>query len=375
VSLIHKMEGITQSMKKFNVGENQEFELPEKYEFVRALGKGAYGFVCLFKIGSQGDKEVAVKKVKIQEEMTEARRVYREIKILQNMDHPNVLKIVEIVAQQDYSAFNTVFLATDFYPADLQQIIKSSQKLTDAHVQTFMYQLFRGLKYIHSANVLHRDLKPNNILVNRQCDLVICDFGLARMHDESDEDADMTQYVVTRWYRAPELIMLVKDYDAAIDVWSAGCIMAELITRKPIFPGADYVKQLECIIKVVGTPSKEDIANMKGNERASRYAASLGSGPGSKVPSLLQPFEAAPLAIDLIDKCLAFNPTSRITAEGCLEHMYMAAVRDASSELESKSPLDPGDFVDVERSDISLDEVKTKIFSEIAIFRKTTEGR
>eukprot|EP00284_Hemiselmis_tepida_P004370 CAMPEP_0174949402 /NCGR_PEP_ID=MMETSP1355-20121228/91456_1 /TAXON_ID=464990 /ORGANISM="Hemiselmis tepida, Strain CCMP443" /LENGTH=168 /DNA_ID=CAMNT_0016196963 /DNA_START=54 /DNA_END=557 /DNA_ORIENTATION=- len=168
-------------MKKFRVGENQEFELPDKYEFVRALGKGAYGFVCLFKIASQGDREVAIKKVKIQEEMTEARRVYREIKILQNMDHPNVLKIVEIVAKQDISDFNTVFLATDFYPADLQQIIKSSQKLTDAHVQTFMYQLFRGLKYIHSANVLHRDLKPNNILVNRQCDLVICDFGLARM--------------------------------------------------------------------------------------------------------------------------------------------------------------------------------------------------
>ena len=103
-------------------------------------------------------------------------------------------------------------------------------------VQTFTYQLLRGLKYIHSAHVLHRDLKPNNILVNRDCDLAICDFGLARMANESDADKDMTQYVVTRWYRAPELIMLAKDYTAAIDIWSAGCIMAELLSRRPLFP-------------------------------------------------------------------------------------------------------------------------------------------
>jgi len=365
--------GESVQLRRVQVGENQVFELPEHYEFVRALGKGAYGFVCLFK-DAKTDNEIAVKKVMIQEEMTEARRVFREIKILQNMNHPNVLKIINIVSKAEYAQFDSVFLATDFYPADLQHIIKSPQKLTDAHVQTFMYQLFRGLKYIHSANVLHRDLKPNNILVNRQCDLVICDFGLARMHDESDEDADMTQYVVTRWYRAPELIMLVKDYDAAIDIWSAGCIMAELITRKVVFPGADYVKQLECIVKLVGTPTKEDITAMGGNERASRYAASLGSGPESKLGAMLAPFDPNPLAVDLLKRTLAFNPTKRVTAADCLQNMYFSDVRDEPSEFEREAPLDLQAFTDVERSDATLEQVKQKIFTEVGIFRANNQS-
>lgn len=114
-------------------------------------------------------------------------------------------------------------------------------------LQYFLYQILRGLKYIHSANVLHRDLKPSNLLLNANCDLKICDFGLARVTSETDF---MTEYVVTRWYRAPELLLNSSDYTAAIDVWSVGCIFMELMDRKPLFPGRDHVHQLRLLMEV-----------------------------------------------------------------------------------------------------------------------------
>lgn len=114
-------------------------------------------------------------------------------------------------------------------------------------MQYFLYQILRGLKYIHSANVLHRDLKPSNLLLNANCDLKICDFGLARVTSETDF---MTEYVVTRWYRAPELLLNSSDYTTAIDVWSVGCIFMELMDRKPLFPGRDHVHQLRLLMEV-----------------------------------------------------------------------------------------------------------------------------
>jgi mitogen-activated protein kinase 1/3 len=115
-------------------------------------------------------------------------------------------------------------------------------------VQYFLYQLLRGLKYVHSANVLHRDLKPSNLLVNANCDLKIADFGLARTTSDTNF---MTEYVVTRWYRAPELLLNCSEYTEAIDVWSVGCIFMELLNRKPLFPGKDYVQQLVLITEVL----------------------------------------------------------------------------------------------------------------------------
>jgi mitogen-activated protein kinase 1/3 len=117
-----------------------------------------------------------------------------------------------------------------------------------SQVQYFLYQLLRGLKYVHSANVLHRDLKPSNLLVNANCDLKIADFGLARTTSDTNF---MTEYVVTRWYRAPELLLNCSEYTEAIDVWSVGCIFMELLNRKPLFPGKDYVQQLVLITEVL----------------------------------------------------------------------------------------------------------------------------
>lgn len=126
-------------------------------------------------------------------------------------------------------------------------VVNNSFLICAILLQYFLYQLLRGLKYIHSANVLHRDLKPSNLLLNANCDLKICDFGLARVTSETDF---MTEYVVTRWYRAPELLLNSSDYTAAIDVWSVGCIFMELMDRKPLFPGRDHVHQLRLLMEV-----------------------------------------------------------------------------------------------------------------------------
>lgn len=161
---------------------------------------------------------------------------------------------------------------------DLFKLLKT-QKITNDHICYFTYQILRGLKYIHSANVIHRDLKPSNILLNCNCDLKICDFGLARVADpEHDHVGILTgkrsalagagrwdahlelaiaEYVATRWYRAPEIMLNSKAYTQSIDVWSVGCIMAEMIGNRPLFPGKHYLNQLSLILNVVGSPSDE----------------------------------------------------------------------------------------------------------------------
>lgn len=143
---------------------------------------------------------------------------------------------------------------------DLAQILKSDQPLTQDHTKFFIYQLLRGLKFIHSADVIHRDLKPRNLLVNANCDLKICDFGLSRAILESQKKSvELTDYVTTRWYRAPELLLSWPDYTTAVDVWSVGIIFAELLKRKPFLPGNNSSDQLLRIFDIIGTPTDAEI--------------------------------------------------------------------------------------------------------------------
>ena len=148
------------------------------------------------------------------------------------------------------------------------------QRLSNDHICYFLYQILRGLKYIHSANVLHRDLKPSNLLLNTTCDLKICDFGLARVADpEHDHTGFLTEYVATRWYRAPEIMLNSKGYTKSIDIWSVGCILAEMLSNRPIFPGKHYLDQLNHILGILGSPSNEDLACII-NEKVSLHHAS-----------------------------------------------------------------------------------------------------
>ncbi|ROJ66336.1 Serine/threonine-protein kinase NLK [Anabarilius grahami] len=150
----------------------------------------------------------------------------------------------------------TRYVVTELMQSDLHKIIVSPQPLSSDHVKVFLYQILRGLKYLHSAGILHRDIKPGNLLVNSNCVLKICDFGLARV-EELDESRHMTQEVVTQYYRAPEILMGSRHYSNAIDIWSVGCIFAELLGRRILFQAQSPIQQLDLITDLLGTPSLE----------------------------------------------------------------------------------------------------------------------
>ncbi|NXY87696.1 MK11 kinase, partial [Alcedo cyanopectus] len=185
-------------------------------------------------------QKVAVKKLSRPfQSLIHARRTYRELRLLKHMKHENI-SILLFLNEVCFLVFLSMlyfhrYLVTNLMGADLNNIVKC-QKLTDDHIQFLIYQLLRGLKYIHSAGIIHRDLKPSNLAVNEDCELRILDFGLARQTDD-----EMTGYVATRWYRAPEIMLNWMHYNQTVDIWSVGCIMAELLKGKALFPGNDCI--------------------------------------------------------------------------------------------------------------------------------------
>ena len=241
----------------FQAGKEQ-FTVDKKYSMIRTIGSGAYGTVISAKDFQHGTN-VAIKMIpRAFHDEIDAKRILREIKLLKHFRHENIISILDMMPPlaRHVEDFNDVYIVTDLMETDLHRIIYSKQSLSIDHVQYFLYQVLRALKYMHSANVLHRDLKPSNLLVNSNCDLKVCDFGLARGITE-DHDVDLengnsgsmllTEYVVTRWYRAPEIMLACHEYSKPSDIWSVGCIFAELLGRKPFFPGDDYIDQVSQI--------------------------------------------------------------------------------------------------------------------------------
>jgi len=339
------------------------FEVKKKYVPIKPIGKGAYGIVCSAKDEKLNTK-VAIKKItNAFENVVDAKRTLREIKLLRHLRHENIVPITDCMLpskEEEYS-FNDVYVMYELMDTDLHQIIRSDQPLTDDHCQYFIYQLLRGLKYIHSADVLHRDLKPSNLLLNANCDLKICDFGLARTNTQDTNRDFMTEYVVTRWYRAPELLLSCAEYSVAIDVWSCGCILAELLGRKPLFPGKDYVHQLNLITKVIGTPDEQDLYFVT-SDKARRYLRQL---PYSKPMDFKRLYpEANPLACDLIEKMLIFNPEKRINVEECLKHPYLASLHDTNDEPVADAPFTFA-FEQHNGGEMSEETVRRLIFQEL----------
>jgi serine/threonine protein kinase len=204
---------------------------------------------------------------------------------------------------------------------DLSQIIRSPQTLKDQHVQYFSFQLIDALNYLHSHNVIHRDLKPRNLLVNCDCLLKIADFGLARVYTESNNSkiVAMTEYVTTRWYRAPEILVGYHKYTAAVDMWAAGCIISEMISRVPMFPGSSSKKQLDAIIKIMGSPPRSfSLKSRKASYR--QYLQQIQKIEPKHFPTIYP--SATPESIDLIQRLLIFDPDERFTAKDALNHMY-----------------------------------------------------
>lgn len=352
-----KKEGSKKGKHNFLLWKNL-FEIDLKYVPIKAIGKGAYGVVCSARSTDTGDK-CAIKKItNAFDNVTDARRTLREIKLLRHLTHENIIAVKDIMPPSSRNDFKDVYLVYELMDTDLHQIIRSSQTLTDDHCQYFIYQILRGLKYVHTANVLHRDLKPSNLLLNASCDLKICDFGLART---SNEKGFMTEYVVTRWYRAPELLLSCEDYSASIDVWSVGCIFAELLGRKALFPGKDYIQQLKLIIQVLGSPADEDLAFIQ-SDKARSYIKTLPFQP--KVPFTKLYPHANPLAVDLLEKMLVFDPKKRITVEQALRHPYLGSLHDESVEPVAQKTFDfEFDFEDDQH--LKEEELRDRVFEEM----------
>ncbi|KAM4566164.1 serine/threonine-protein kinase NLK isoform 1-T2 [Odontesthes bonariensis] len=286
----------------------------------RPIGYGAFGVVWSVTDPRDG-KRVALKKMpNVFQNLVSCKRVFRELKMLCFFKHENVLSALDILQPPHIDYFEEIYVVTELMQSDLHKIIVSPQPLSSDHAKVFLYQILRGLKYLHSAGILHRDIKPGNLLVNSNCVLKICDFGLARV-EESDESRHMTQEVVTQYYRAPEILMGSRHYSNSIDIWSVGCIFAELLGRRILFQAQSPIQQLDLITDLLGTPSMEAMRTACEGARAH-----ILRGP-HKQPSLPVLYtlssQATHEAVHLLCRMLVFDPAKRISAKDALAHPYL----------------------------------------------------
>ncbi|GAB0181136.1 mitogen-activated protein kinase 15 [Grus japonensis] len=333
----------------------------QKYEIKRRLGKGAYGIVWKA-IDRRTGEIVAVKKIfDAFRNRTDAQRTFREIMFLQEFgEHPNIIKLLDVIrAQND----KDIYLIFESMETDLHAVIKKGNLLKDIHKCYILYQLLKATKFIHSGNVIHRDQKPSNILLDADCFVKLCDFGLARSLCQMNEDQGnpaLTEYVATRWYRAPEILLSSRSYTKGVDMWSIGCILGELLLGKPLFPGTSTVNQIEQILRVIPAPSPEDILAIQSDYRAS-VVNCMSSRQRVTFEEILPSSTPLP-ALDLLKKLLVFNPDKRLTAEEALQHPYVkrfhCPAREPSLDYDVILPL--GDDIQ-----LSVAEYRNKLYEMI----------
>lgn len=308
------------------------FEVPAHYQYIKKVGTGAYGSVASFKdVSETPPREIAVKKItRCFDDLIDAKRIHREIRLLRTFKHENIIKLIELFPMPGVN-YEDVYIVTDLMETDLHRVIYSKQPLTEDHHQYFLYQLLRGLKYLHSADVVHRDLKPSNLLVNKNCDLKICDFGLARGLCTDDEVANLTDYVVTRWYRAPEVVLMASEYTKKVDVWSVGCILAEMINRRAHFMGKDHLDQIKKIVAGLGMPTEAELATwLPETGPARRFLAKC---PAGAVQSFAEQFpNSKPATVQAVASMLEFNPPKRGTVEQVLQLPYFEGLHNVDDE-------------------------------------------
>jgi serine/threonine protein kinase len=346
------------------------FYIDRRYTNLKEIGDGSYGIVASALDNSTG-RMVAIKKIKnCFADLVDAKRILRELKLLRHFNsHENIITILDIMTYPpDRLDFDDIYIVTNLMESDLERIIRSKQALTDQHFQYFLYQILRALKYIHSGNVLHRDLKPSNLLVNSNCDLAVCDFGLARGFQSEGKDT-LTEYVVTRWYRAPELLCEAPHYGRAVDIWGVGCIFAELLVHEAFFQGSNPQHQLEAIVSKIGCPSRDKLNFVQSQAALQRILMYEGRRPPDFASFF--PRNANPNAIDLLQRMLAFHPDDRITVQQALQHPYLAAFHGQMAEPTCGQTFD-FDFEREDGADIALSkvEVQALMYADMLSFRQ-----
>ncbi|KAH0751506.1 hypothetical protein KY290_004724 [Solanum tuberosum] len=339
-----------------------EYGEANRYKILEVVGKGSYGVVCAA-IDTHTGEKVAIKKITdIFEHASDAIRILREIKLLRLLRHPDIVDIKRIMLPPSKRDFKDIYVVFELMESDLHHVIKANDDLSHEHHRFFLYQMLRALKYMHTANVYHRDLKPKNILANANCKLKICDLGLARVSfNDTPTTALWTDYVATRWYRAPELCgSFFSKYTPAIDIWSIGCIFAEVLTGKPLFPGKSVVHQLDLMTDLLGTPSADTISGVR-NEKARKYLTSMRKK--NPVPFTEKFPGADPLVLRLLQRLLAFDPKDRPTAEEALSDPYFKGLAKIEREPSCR-PISNLEF-EFERRRLTKEDIKELIFREI----------
>ena len=300
-----------------------------KYDVLQKLGKGAYGIVWKAN-DKRSSEKVALKKIfDAFQNATDAQRTFREVIFLQQMDeHENIVRLENVIKADNN---RDLYLIFEYMETDLHAVIRANI-LEDVHKQYLMYQSFKALMYMHSAELVHRDMKPSNLLLNSECLMKVADFGLARsllqgeVQGAGPSHPILTDYVATRWYRAPEILLGSTRYGKAVDMWSLGCIFGEMLGGKPVFQGSSTLNQLEKICEAVGRPSEDEVQAMK-----SPFAQTMldnihlkVKGGGSRAPtswSAMYP-KASDDAIDLLQKLMQWDPSKRLSAQEGMTHPY-----------------------------------------------------
>ncbi|KAJ6818915.1 cell division control protein 2-like protein A [Iris pallida] len=289
----------------------------DQYEKVEKIGEGTYGVV--YKARDRVTNEtIALKKIRLeQEDEGVPSTAIREISLLKEMQHGNIVRLQDVVHSE-----KRIYLVFEYLDLDLKKHMDSCPELTKDPrlVKKFLYQILQGIAYCHSHRILHRDLKPQNLLIDRHTNaLKLADFGLARAFGIPVRT--FTHEVVTLWYRAPEILLGSRQYSTPVDIWSVGCIFAEMVNQRPLFPGDSEIDELFKIFRVLGTPNED---SWPGVSSLPDFKSAFPKWPAKDLATVFPSLEAA--GIDLLSKMLQLEPNKRITARHALDHAYFKDV-------------------------------------------------
>ena len=299
---------------------------------------------------------------------TDAQRTFREIMYLQKLSgHENIIRLQHIIkAEND----RDIYLTFDHMETDLHAVIRAAI-LEDIHKKYIIYQLLKALKYMHSGDLLHRDIKPSNLLLNSDCHVKLCDFGLCRSVAEVEGPSPvLTDYVATRWYRAPEILLGSPVYTKGVDMWAVGCILGEMLNGKPIFPGTSTVNQLEKVLELTGKPSKEDV-DAVGSPYAAQMLDSIGNV--TRVPLDLGTTTGDPKGPSVLHSTLKFNPANRVSAVDALNDAWVGEFH--KSEEEPDYPGGPIKIVIDDNTKLTAQDYRNNLYMQISQIKKDARRR
>ena len=289
--------------------------MQNKYEVIGIVGEGAYGIVYKCKNKETG-KYVAIKKFKEIGDDLIKKTMKRELKMLQRLHHPNIVEF-----QDAFKRKGNLFLVFEFVDKNLLELIEENPKGLDPNIiKTIIYQLCKAIKYLHGQKIIHRDIKPENLLIAKNNETKLCDFGFARLISGNSEK--LTDYVATRWYRAPELLISQGEYGPEVDYWAIGCIMGELVDGNPLFPGENELDQIHCIQKVLG--------NLTEKQQETFYSNPIYQGKNllniTKPETLERKYfgKLNKQAINFLKGLLELEPKKRLNENNVFQHPYFA---------------------------------------------------